>query len=94
MKNKLIMLCLTFVLLFLLVGCTTTSESCTEVQEENPYFTVVEEWQEGLSHYQIVYANDTNVKYLLCVYRGVNLYGHSMTPLYNADGTLQIYEGE
>lgn len=93
MKNKLIVLLLVFVFVFSLVGCTVTSENSVEVREENLYFTVIDEWREGLNNYQIVYANDTNVKYLMCVYQGVELYGHSMTPLYNADGTLQIYEG-
>lgn len=51
------------------------------------YFTTVKEWGE----YKIVYANDTRVIYLACV--SGNHFG--ITPLYNADGTLQIYgEGE
>lgn len=36
----------------------------------------------------MVYANDTKVKYLM-----VNTgYAIGITPLYNADGTLQLYE--
>lgn len=53
------------------------------------YFTIVKEWGE-FGKYKIVYANDTRVIYL--VYVSSNL---GITPLYNADGTLQIYgEGE
>lgn len=53
------------------------------------YFTIVKEW--GVSgQYKIVYANDTRVIYLVCVSSHLGI-----TPLYNADGTLQIYgEGE
>lgn len=44
----------------------------------------------GDGNYTIVYANDTKVKYFIC--SGYNQYG--ITPLYNADGTLQVYDGE
>lgn len=51
----------------------------------NGYFTVITEWD----GYQIVYANDTKVKYLIF---DSGMYRFGITPLYNADGTLQIYE--
>lgn len=55
------------------------------------YFTTVKEWEDKFDKYKIVYANDTKVIYLVCI--SVNHFG--ITPLYNADGTLQIYgEGE
>ena len=51
------------------------------------YFTIVKEWGE-FGKYKIVYANDTKVIYCVSSHLGI-------TPLYNADGTLQIYgEGE
>lgn len=58
----------------------------------NGYFTVIKEWDGGVNFplEQIVYANDTGVMYY--VFLGDNSGG--ITPLYNADGTLQIYEGE
>lgn len=56
------------------------------------YFTVIKEWDGGINFplEQIVYSNDTGVMYY--VFLGSNSSG--ITPLYNADGTLQIYEGE
>lgn len=53
----------------------------------NGYFTVITEWG-SVPTYRIVYANDTKVKYFVFFdgYRG------GISPLYNADGTLQIYE--
>lgn len=54
------------------------------------YFTTVKEWGE-FGKYKIVYANDTKVMYLIGSLSGT----FGITPLYNADGTLQIYgEGE
>jgi hypothetical protein len=44
----------------------------------------------GVNSYMIVYANDTKVMYYIDAY---SIAG-GMTPLYNADGTLQIYDGE
>jgi hypothetical protein len=54
----------------------------------NGYFTRVSYWSDANGNYTIMYANDTKVKYL--VFNGGYRYG--ITPLYNADGTLQIYE--
>ena len=55
------------------------------------YFTIVKEWSGEFGKYKIVYANDTRVIYLVCV----SSHHFGITPLYNADGTLQIYgEGE
>lgn len=51
------------------------------------YFTVITSWGYGNAYY-IVYAKDTKVKYFIRL--SGNQYG--ITPLYNADGTLQIYE--
>lgn len=78
----------------LLTGCGTRYEDAENISKitGEGYFTLIKEWgnaNEGT--YSIVYANDTRVKYLI-----IWSYGNSggITPLYNADGTLQIYEGE
>ncbi|MBQ4530160.1 MAG: hypothetical protein IJA36_06060 [Lachnospiraceae bacterium] len=75
------------------VGCgpSTYQESISTNNQKdygNGYFTTVTEWSDEYSQYYIVYANDTNVKYLIIEGR----YQYGITPLYNADGTLQIYE--
>lgn len=76
-----------------LTGCGTTYQEATGQTESNTsddfrngYFTVITEWGGG---YRIVYANDTKVKYLII---NRSQYMSGITPLYNADGTLQIYE--
>ncbi len=49
-------------------------------------FTRIAKWREGFfKTYRIVYANDTKVMYFINS-------SNCITPLYNADGTLQIYK--
>lgn len=95
MKKKLLLLLIICILSLSLVGCT--SKSYEEVIKESEkdygsgYFTVITEWGNKIEYkYSIVYANDTKVKYLI-IWGG---YHYGITPLYNADGTLQIYDGE
>lgn len=92
--KKIVVLLTIFILMFSLAGCAskTYENAIKESYEEYGYgyFTVIEEW--GTNNgtgaiYRIVYANDTRVKYLIVVC--ANQYG--ITPLYNEDGTLQIY---
>ena len=93
MEKRLLTVALSVVMSVCLVGCGTTYQEATGQTESNTsddfgngYFTVITEWGSG---YRIVYANDTKVKYLI-INRSQYLSG--ITPLYNADGTLQIYE--
>lgn len=93
MKKQLLSVALSAVMSVCLVGCGTTYQEATGQTESNTsddfgngYFTVITEWGSG---YRIVYANDTKVKYLI-INRSQYLSG--ITPLYNADGTLQVYE--
>ena len=53
------------------------------------YFIVENEWDDSNYCYKIVYAKDTGVKYFVIK----AAYKISMTPLYNADGSLQIADG-
>lgn len=61
----------------------TTYESCV-----GGYFTVIKEWGK-FGKYKIVYANDTKVMYFLSE---STTYRFGITPLYNSDRTLQVYE--
>lgn len=75
----------------LLTGCGTRYEDAEDTSKETgeEYFTLIKEWDDvnGCT-FEIVYANDTKVKYLIwkTYYKG------SITPLYNADGSLQVYD--
>ena len=94
MKKTLIAVLLLFVLVFSLTACGVPYEESNKenmYQHGNGYFTTVEEWGGGGSlYYSIVYANDTKVMYFIA--SGGQCYG--ITPLYNTDGTLQIYNEE
>ena len=92
---KKLIVALAVVAVVCLTGCGTTYQETTGQTESNNssdfgngYFTKVLHWSASFRDYTIYYANDTKVKYLVFV--GVNEFG--ITPLYNADGTLQIYE--
>lgn len=75
-------------------GCGKTYQEATTaapVAAEdycNGYFTVIAEWYDVNGTYCIAYAKDTKVKYLI----SESGYKFGITALYNADGTLQIYE--
>ena len=96
MKKKLILFLTMCIIAFSLIGCgeqTDYQESVeTITSDSSGYFTIIEEWEgEDFNTYQIVYANDTKVKYLICYNICYNQKVYGITPLYNADGTLQIY---
>lgn len=96
MKKKLIVLLTLCVLIFSLISCDEAYEDAKQGGPYNDdwgngYFTIVESWGgSGVSKYMVVYANDTKVMYFIdaCSISG------GITPLYNSDGTLQIYNGE
>lgn len=90
MKKKFLSMMIALSIVLCLTGCGTTYEEAVGQGKDNfagGYFTVISKWGPA-SNYYIVYANDTKVKYF------VNSSGYrwGITPLYNADGTLQIYE--
>lgn len=97
MKKKLIVLLMLCILAFSLVGCRNRTYDDPKKGGAfgddwgGGYFTIVESWGDiGAHKFMIVYANDTKVMYFIdaCTIAG------GITPLYNADGTLQIYDGE
>lgn len=100
MKKIFLIMTLIVVMSVCFVGCGTTYQEVTQQTEKkesgnnndfgNGYFTIILEWESISSDYKIVYANDTRVKYFICT----TGYKFGITPLYNADGTLQIHERE
>lgn len=93
MKKKFLGLFLSSIVCF---NCAACGVSYDEAVTSTPdikstiagnYFTVITTFGDMYGTYQIVYANDTKVKYL-------RFRAGSITPLYNADGSLQIYTGE
>ena len=78
----------------LLSGCGTTiynqSQEIVNGTFASGYFITIREWNDNEGNFRIVYANDTKVKYLVWI----TGYKASITPLYNEDGSLQIYKEE
>ena len=95
MKKKIALILVLCTMATVLCSCSTSYE---EANINNPddfsvgYFTTIKQWGGGFEHpfERIVYANDTGVMY----YIFTSNYKGGITPLYNADGTLQIYEGK
>ena len=94
MKKKLLGIVLCSILTLSCIGCGTSYQEATNTDYTKDYgggyFTLLTEWNGSEANYRIVYANDTKVKYLICS----SGYKYGITPLYNADGTLQIYGEE
>ena len=96
MKKKIALILVLCTIALVLCSCSSISYDEAKISDTHAfsdgYFTVIKEWDGGVDFplEQIVYANDTNVMYYVYAYG----YRGGITPLYNADGTLQIYEGE
>ncbi len=89
MKKKIIALITVCLLLLSLAGFSAERKYANPYEHIGKgYFGIIREWKSDYTDYCIVYDYDTNVKYL--VMRGKLMSG--ITPLYNADGTLQIYD--
>lgn len=95
MKKRLLGVALAVVMAVCLAGCGATYQEATGQTERNTsgdfgngYFTKIAEWEDAYSNYYIIYANDAKVKYLVMSSQTRS----GITPLYNVDGTLQIYE--
>lgn len=73
-------------LILSLIGCSENGGRFDVGSSYQEYFTIIDSTLYGV----IMYANDTKVIY----YSSYGDFGGGITPLYNADGTLQIYDGE
>lgn len=89
LKNKIILLMSCMVLLFGFTGCKNY-EDAYEIERSyfGDYFIAIKMWDDLNGTYIIAYAKDTKVKYFVCTEH----YRLAITPLYNADGSLQVYE--
>lgn len=95
MKKKIALVLVLCVITIMLCSCSSSYEEANTNPDNyfsKGYFTIIKSWDGGVDYptEYIVYANDTNVMY----YVFLGHYCGGITPLYNADGTLQIYKGE
>lgn len=91
LKNRIILLIACMVLCLGFTSCSINYDNADESIKSvgGDYFVQIKEWENAYyGTFTIVYAKDTKVKYL--IWR--SYYKGSITPLYNADGSLQVYE--
>lgn len=84
MKKRLLSVALPVVMVVFLVGCGNKVQDKSDKDSQSMFVCV-----ETTTNWKVVYHKDTKVMYSVSnrrYNRGV------FTPLYNADGTLQIYE--
>ena len=81
MKKIIVILCIAF----LLTGCNSSQGT------DNEYFVRIGKYDANYGDFSIVYAKDTKVMYVVS---NESYNRSSFTPLYNADGSLQIYKGD
>ena len=84
--KKLICFIVALVVCLTLTGCTDTSEGATVVASKYCNMIVVEKTHD----FRILQDTTTGVLYIW--YSDRDLYGQTLTPLYNADGTLKNIE--
>ena len=89
MRKKLFVVVLIACMCFGLSSCVSY-ENAREKESDfgGEYFVSLKKWEDYHGIFRIVYAKDTKVMYIVWE----SGYKASITPLYNTDGTLQIYE--
>lgn len=92
MRKKLLVFVMATMMGLSAVGCDNYQES-TDLSFGGGYFTQINRWSDTICNYYIVYANDTKVVYFIA-YQDGSFSKYGITPLYNADGSVQVYEGE
>lgn len=83
MKKKILAIALCLICLLGLTACTDKSKGATNFSSEYVDLEVVENTRDG----RILVDRDTGVLYLW--YKDNDQYGQTLTPLYNADGSLK-----
>lgn len=86
MKKRLLIVALAVVMVVCLVGCGSSVES--KADNDNSMFVCIE----TTDYWKIVYHKETKVMYAVNKNTWNNAGCGVFSPLYNADGTLQIYE--
>lgn len=97
MKKKILLLATSVIFSMGLAGCASapglTSDSSASLGCLADDFTVVEKKDRSSflgSYSEVIYDNETKVEYLI-IFDG---YRCGITPLYNADSTVKIYQEE
>ena len=85
MKKIIILVLLTL----MLTGCETTIYKTNNEVYWDKFIEIEERHHIEYGYLRIVYDKDTKVMYYLIK----DTYSRAMSPIYNADGTVMVYEG-
>lgn len=86
MKKKILSLMIALSMVLCITGCDHLEDKSEDMGNNSPFFTIYK----GVDVY-IYVDKETNVQYVM-VNNGRG--GVGFQPLYNADGTLKLYQGE
>ena len=79
------------IILTIVACCVACGERESELVQENPTLVLIKEcWTDTFRYQRVYYDADTRVMYVFI--KSDN--GGGLSPLYNADGTLRIYDEE
>lgn len=88
MKKKIAAIALGLSICFCMTGCGSGDITPTNNKLGNKYFDLVNIYESGYTN--VAYDKNTNVMYFI----EQSGYSFGITPIYNSDGTLKLYEGE
>ena len=90
MKKKILAVVLGLILCFGMTGCTKGDIEPESSRFANKYIDLVTIYKDDNYNTEVLYDKNTKVMYF--VVRSGNQFG--ITPIYNSDGTVKLYEGE
>ena len=90
MKSKILAVALGLTLCFEMTGCTKGDIEPESSRLANKYIDLVTIYKDDNNHTKVLYDKNTKVMYFV-IWSG---YQFGITPIYNSDGTVKLYDGE
>ena len=90
MKRKILAVALVLTLCFGMTGCTKGDIDPESSRLANKYIDLVTIYKDDNHNTKVLYDKNTKVMYFV-IWSG---YQFGITPIYNSDGTVKLYDGE
>lgn len=90
MKRKILTVALGLTLCFVMTGCTKGDIEPESSRLANKYIDLVTIYKDDNHNTKVLYDKNTKVMYFV-KWSG---YQFGITPIYNSDGTVKLYDGE
>ena len=90
MKKKILAVVLGLTLCFGMTGCTKGDIKPESSRLANKYIDLVTIYKDDNHNTKVLYDKNTKVMYFV-IWSG---YQFGITPIYNSDGTVKLYDGE